>query len=156
VHDADPSQPLSDVRTAAEIVAGETASRVSQLRLLGVLAAIALLLSSVGIHGLLSFTVARRSHEIGVRMALGAQAGDVARLVVREGMLLALGGLVPGVAIAFAAAWGMRALLAGVQPDDATTFGVAVALCATATMAGSLWPARRAARLDPTAALRAE
>jgi ABC-type antimicrobial peptide transport system permease subunit len=129
---------------------------MGQLRVLGILAAIALLLAAVGIHGLLSFTVSRRTQEIGVRVALGAHSGQIMTMVVREGLLLCLAGVVPGLAIAYIAGRGMQALLVGVQPSDPIALGVAVgATCLTALL-GCARPALRAARVDPSEALRAE
>jgi len=156
VRAADPEQPISDVRTMDDVVAGETATRRAQLRVLGALAVIAVLLSSVGIYGLLAFTVAQRSREIGVRLALGAEPAGVARMIVSQGMKLALVGVVPGVLVAYAAARGMRALLFGVAPADPATIFVAVALVCVMTLAGSLVPVLRAVRVNPMLALRAE
>lgn len=156
VKSADPEQPISGVRAMSEIVAEETASRVTQLRLLGALTVIALLIAGLGIHGLLTFTVSKRSQELGVRRALGAQGGAIVGLVLREGLALALIGIVIGVAVAYAAARGMSALLLGVRPEDPLTIAVAVALCLATAMAGCLRPALRAARVDPLTALRAE
>jgi predicted permease len=156
VRSVDPRQPISNVVTLADIVAGETASRFAQLRVLGILAVIALLLASVGLHGLLSFTVSSRTHEIGVRVALGAQSDRILRMILREGVVLALGGLVPGIALAYAAARGMEALLAGVRPGDPVTFSIAATLCGATALIACLRPALRAARVDPATALRAE
>ena len=152
----DPEQPVSDVRTLAEIVADETAPRVTQLRLLVTLSVIALLIAGVGIHGLLTFTVSRRARELGIRRALGAQAGSVVRLVLREGMALALAGVAVGVGVAYVAARGLEALLAGVRPGDPLAIGAAAALCLATAALGCLRPALRAARVDPATALRAE
>lgn len=156
VHEADPSQPISEVQTMDEIIAAQTASRLAQLRVLMILAAVALVLSAVGIHGLLSFTVSRRSREIGVRMALGAEASQVRRMILREGIVLAVAGVVPGAAIAYAAGRAMEALLAGVTPGDLPTFATAAALCAATTILGCLRPAIRASRVDPMSAIRSE
>jgi putative ABC transport system permease protein len=156
VHDIDPLQPISDVRMMSDIVAGETASRVAQLRVLVALTLVALILSAVGIHGLLSFTVSLRAHEIGVRMALGAEASRVGRMVIREGAVLVLIALVPGIALAYAAARGMQALLAGIAPTDPVTFSVAAIVCIVTTLLGSLRPALRATRVDPMTAIRAD
>jgi putative ABC transport system permease protein len=156
VQAADPEQPVSDVRTMEEVVAGETMARRAQLRVLVALASIALLLSGIGIYGLLAYTVAQRSREIGVRLALGAAPAGVARMIVWQGMGLALLGVAPGVLAAYAAARWMRALLFGVEPADPATILVTVALVLLVTLAGSLVPALRAVRVDPMLALKAE
>jgi ABC-type antimicrobial peptide transport system permease subunit len=152
----DPMQPVSNVQTMEQVVSNETASRAAQLRVLWVLAAIALLLSGVGIHGLLSFTVSRRAREIGVRVALGAQSGQVAGMVLREAIALAALGTIPGVLIAYAGGRAMQSVLAGVTPSDPLTFVVAVVLCGGTTILGALRPARQAAAVDPMMAIRAE
>lgn len=156
VHDADPEQPVSDVAMLPEIVGAETAPRVTQLRLLATLSAIALLIAGVGIHGLLTFSVSQRSQELAVRRALGAPARDLVGLVLGEGMLLAVVGIVAGVALAYPAARAMGILLAGVEPADPLTIGAVAALCLATALAGCLRPTVRAARADPLAALRAE
>jgi putative ABC transport system permease protein len=156
VRKADPAQPISDVRTLGQIVEDDTASRSAQARVLGAFAAIAVLLAGIGIHGLLSFAVSQRVQEIGVRIALGAQPADIVSMVMRRSVLLAAGGVVPGVALAYAAGRAMEALLAGVKPGDALTFGVAVGLSVVMTIAGSLVPTLRALRVDPMSAIRAE
>jgi putative ABC transport system permease protein len=156
VHAADPDQPVSNIRTMEELVGGETASRAAQLRVLGALATVALLLAGVGIHGLLSFTVALRSREIGVRLALGARPRSIVRMVLGEGLALAAAGILPGVLVAWWAGRAMQALLAGVRPTDPVTFGVAVFACAATVVVGCLRPAARAGRVDPMVALRAE
>lgn len=153
---ADPEQPISHVRMMSEIVAEETGPRVAQLRLLGALAAIALLIAGFGIHGLLTFTVSQRAQEMGVRRALGAQTGEIIGLVLREGLTLALIGTVIGVAVAYAAARGMGALLFGVRPEDPFTIITAAALCLATAVAGCLRPAMQAASVDPLSALRTE
>ena len=119
---ADAEQPISDVRTMADIVEEQTASRAAQVRVLGAFAVIAFLLAGVGIHGLLSFAVSRRTQEIGVRIALGAQPGEIVRMIVRQGALLAGAGVAPGIVLAYAAGRAMEGLLAGVQPGDAAHF----------------------------------
>ena len=156
IRGADPQQPVSDVRTMAQIVEEETASRSAQVRVLGVFAAIAFLLAGVGIHGLLSFAVSRRAQEIAVRIALGARSSAIVRMVLRQGVLLAAAGVLPGVALAYAAGRAMQALLAGVQPGDAPTFLAAAGLCVLMTILGCLFPALRAVRVDPITAIRAE
>ena len=156
IQGADPQQPVSGVRTMAQIVEEETASRSAQVRVLGVFAAIAFLLAGVGIHGLLSFAVSRRAQEIAVRIALGAQSRAIVRMVLRQGVLLAAAGVLPGAALAYAAGRAMQALLAGVQPGDAPTFLAAAGLCVLMTISGCLFPALRAVRVNPITAIRAE
>ena len=153
---ADPDQPVSNVRPLSAIVASATADRAVQVRVLAAFAAIAFLLAAIGIHGLLSFTVSSRQHEIGVRMALGAQRSDIVRLIMSRGFILTLAGVVPGLAIAYAAGRGMRSILAGIPPADSVTFIVAGGLCALMTLIGSLLPTLRAVRVDPAAAFRSE
>lgn len=156
VAQADPIQPISNVRSMSEVVAGETASRRAQLRVLGALAAIALLLAGVGIHGLLAYTVSQRTREIGVRRALGASPAGIARIVVGEGLLLALAGIVPGVLAGYAAGKGMNALLFGVQPSDPATMVAAIILSVVMTLAGAILPTIRAVRVSPMLAMRSD
>jgi predicted permease len=156
VRRADPEVPLSNIKTMAEIVDGQTASRAVQLRVLAAFAVIAVFLAGVGIHGVLSFAVAQRVQEIGVRIALGAQSRDILSMIVWRGVLLAAAGVVPGVALAYAAGRMMESLLVGVNPSDGVTFLAAVALAIVMTTAGSLVPTLRALRIDPIKAIRAE
>jgi putative ABC transport system permease protein len=153
---ADPDQPISHARTMTEIVDDETASRMTQLRLLAVLSAIGLLIAGVGIHGLLTYSVSNRSQELGVRRALGAQASGIVGLVLGEGMRLAAVGVVAGVLVAYFAARTMSALLVGVRPEDPLTIATAVVLCVVVSIVGCVRPAMRAGRVDPMTALRAE
>jgi predicted permease len=153
---ADPKLPVMDMQTLADMVNSETASRSVQVRVLSAFAAIAFALAGIGIHGLLSFSVSQRVQEIGVRIALGAQSSDILSMVLRRSLLLAIGGVVPGVAIAYAAGRSMEALLAGVKPADALTLASAIVLSLLMTLAGSLAPTMRALRIDPSTALRAE
>jgi predicted permease len=156
IHEADPAQPISEVRTMAAIVAEQTASRSLQVRVLGAFAAIAFLLAGIGIHGLLSFAVSQRAREIGVRRALGARSADILTMVLRSGVAAAAAGVVPGLALAYAAGRAMEALLAGVEPGDAPTFTAAAILCLLMAASGSLVPALRALRVDPITVVRAE
>jgi predicted permease len=153
---ADAEQPISNVRTMAQIVEDQTASRTVQARLLVGFAALAFLLAAVGIHGLLSFAVSQRSREIGVRVALGAMPRDILRMVLRQAVLVAAAGVIPGALLAYQAGLAMQSRLVGVKPDDPTTFLTAAALCVAMTIFGSLLPAWRALRVDPITALRAE
>jgi ABC-type antimicrobial peptide transport system permease subunit len=153
---ADPLLPVTDVRLFTDVVALETSSRTAQVRVLGGFAAVALLLAAVGIHGLLSFAVSSRAREIGVRLALGAGAGDILGTVVGRGLLSATLGVAIGAALAIAAGRTLQSLLAGISPLDGTTFAVSIALCFVMTLAGSLVPALRALRVDPIQTIRAE
>jgi putative ABC transport system permease protein len=153
---ADPEQPISDVRMLAEVVEADTAARSVQVRVLVGFAAIAFLLAGVGIHGLLAFAVSSRTREIGLRIALGARSTEIVGLVLRRGLLLALAGVVLGVALAAAAGRALQAVLAGVSPSDPQIFGGAVTLALLMTLLGSLLPAIRAMRVDPITAIRTE
>jgi predicted permease len=156
IHQADPAQPVSDVMPLADIVEAETASRRVQLDVLGAFAAMAFLLAAVGIHGLLLFTVSARTPEIGIRIALGAQPGDIIGMTLRDGFRLAAAGAVAGLVVAYAAARVLESALAGVKPNDPATFAAACILAMAMALAGSLWPTLRALRVDPTTAIRAE
>jgi predicted permease len=156
VRRVDPQQPVSNIRMLADVVGEATAARAVQVRVLTAFAVIAFLLAGIGIHGLLSYAVSSRQHEIGVRMALGAQRNEIVRMIVRGGLLLAAAGVVPGLALAYVAARAMQSLLAGVEPGDIATFGAATVLCVAMTLVGSLLPTIRAIRVDPATALRAE
>jgi predicted permease len=156
VREVDPEQPISDVRPMEDVLANDTATRHAQLQVLGVLAAVAVLLAGVGIYGLLAYTVSQRSQEIGVRLALGAEPSRVGRMIFADGMRLALFGLVPGVLGAYAAARGMSALLFGVAPSDPVTFAAGVGVALLMTLAGSLVPTIRAVRVSPMSVLRSE
>lgn len=156
VRQVDPQQPISHVRMLSDLLGDQTVTRRAQLRVLGVLAALALILAAVGIHGLLAFTVAQRDREIGIRLALGAEPRGVARMIVSEGVRLALIGVVPGVGIAYGAARGMRALLFGVRPADPLTMLVVALVCVATVVAACVGPALRAARIHPMSALRSD
>jgi predicted permease len=156
IDEADPSLPVSDVRPLTAIVEEETAPRRLQLWVLGAFGAAAFLLAAVGIHGLLSFAVASRTQEIGVRMALGAGRGNIMSMTMGDGLRLAVIGIVVGFGAAYAAGRLIESLLAGVKPDDWVTFGAAGALALVMTLAGSLLPALRAVRIDPIQAIRTE
>jgi ABC-type antimicrobial peptide transport system permease subunit len=152
----DPEQPISDIRPLSDVVSRETESRRAQAQILGALAAIALVLTAIGIQGLLAFLVAQRAQEIGVRLALGAEPRRVARMIVGEaGRWTAIGCLVGGF-IAYGAARAMQALLFGLTPADPVTFAAGLLVVVLVTMAGALAPAYRAVRIDPLLAMRAE
>ncbi len=156
IHNADPQQPIADVQMLSEIVEAETGSRLTQIRILGAFAAIALVLAGVGMHGLLSFVVASRSQEIGVRMAMGAQAGDILGMVLRQSVALVGAGATLGVVLAYGAGRAIQSLLAGVAPADGAAFSGGIALVIATALAGSLVPALRAVRVNPINVIRAE
>jgi predicted permease len=156
VRQADAEQPISSVRMLTEVVEGQFETRTSQLRILGALAFLALLLAGVGIHGLLAFTVEQRGREIGVRLALGANPGGVARMVVVDATRMAVIGVIPGIVGAYVAAKSLSALLFGVEPGDPVTIAAVSVVCVATAVLAALRPAMRAARVDPMSALRAE
>lgn len=139
-----------------QVVSRSTATRRFNLFLLGAFSALALLLAAIGIYGMLAYSVTRRTHEIGVRMALGARSGDLVRLVLGQGVpVLAL-----GIALGAAGALGLTRLLEGmlyeVKPADPVTFVGVLILLGGVALAASYFPARRAARIEPVTALRHE
>src|SRR6185503_7186851 len=119
----DATQPISEIALLREVVDRMTTDRLAQVRVLTALAAIALVLTAIGIHGLLAFMVAQRSREIGVRLALGADPARVARMIVGEAGRLALIGAIPGTLAAYAATRATQALLFGIPPGDPMTIG---------------------------------
>ena len=152
----DPNQPLSNIKTLEKVVDDSIAQRRLNMLLMGLFGGLALLLSAVGIYGLLSHAVTQRTQEMGIRMALGAQVSDVLKLVLRRGMMLAFAGEVIGLAGAFALTRLMRGLLFGVTPNDATTFIVVAGVLAVVALLACYVPARRATKVDPLVALRYE
>ena len=156
VNSVDPDVPLTHIRTMQEVLQDSTAQQRFQMLLAAVFAATALLLASLGIYGVVSYTVARRINEVGIRMALGAPAGKVYRLMLRQAMMPVILGLAAGTAVAVAAGSVLSKLLYEVSPrDPATLAGVAVVLGLVGLAACTL-PARRATRVDPLEALRCE
>jgi putative ABC transport system permease protein len=152
----DKDQAVFNVRTMEEAVARSVAARRFSMILLSVFAALALILAAVGIYGVISYSVAQRTREVGIRMALGAQTTDVLKLVVRDGLKLVVIGVIVGLAGAFMLTRLMTTLLFGVTPTDVVTYGtVALGLIAVALLACYI-PARRATKIDPLSALRFE
>jgi putative ABC transport system permease protein len=152
----DKDQPVSNVRTLDQVFAAAISQERFQTLMLGLFAGLALLLACVGLYGVISYAVVQRTHEIGVRMALGAQPVDVLRLVIRQGMTLTLAGLVVGIVVGTFVTRVLTDMLFGVTPRDPLTFaGVPVLLLLVALLACYI-PARRATRIDPLIALRSE
>jgi len=152
----DPDLPAYDVRTMAELVANQTTRSRFSAWLLGVFGALALALAAVGIYSVMAYAVEQRSREIGVRVALGASARDVLKMVIGQGMRLALLGVTFGLGAALALTQLMKKLLFGVAPADPLTYG-ALALLLTLVALFACWvPARRATKVDPMIALRCE
>jgi predicted permease len=149
-----PDVPVYDVRTLEDRLADATAYARFSALLLALFAGVALALAAIGVYGVISFGVSQRTREIGVRVALGASRADVTRLVVGQGLGLALAGAALGVAAALAATRVLRSLLYGVAPGDPATFAAIVALLVAAVLVASWLPARRAARVQPAEVLR--
>jgi putative ABC transport system permease protein len=156
VWSVDPSQPVSNIRTMDEILAEEVAQRRIGMTLLAAFAALALALASLGIYGVLSYSVAQRTQEIGIRMALGAGRKDVLRIVLADGMRLATAGVAIGLGVSFALTRLMTGLLFGVSASDPRTLGGVTLLLITVALVACFIPARRATKVDPMIALRYE
>lgn len=152
----DKEQPVASLRTLEQLIATTIAQQQFSMTLLGVFAAVALLLSAIGIYGVLSYAVTQRTNEIGIRMALGADQGAVLKLVVGQGMLLTLTGIGAGLVAALALTRVLATLLFGVSATDPLTFGAIALLLMLAALLACWIPARRAMKIDPLVALRYE
>ncbi len=152
----DPDLPIEGVATLAEIRTDEVASERFRTTLIGLFATIALVLSAIGIYGVLAYSVAQRTREVGLRISLGAQRGDVLRLIIRQGMTLTAAGLALGAVLAMLSTGLLASLLFEVGPTDPATFAAVVALLAGVALLACVLPAVRATRVDPLVALRAE
>jgi len=148
--------PVENVQSLAQIRAGSMAPQRFQTAMLALFALLALIIAAVGIYGVLSYLVAERTGEIGVRISLGAGAADVLRLVVGQGMRLAAVGLVLGLIGAYATTRVISGLLFAVSPTDPLTFAAVAGLLALTALVACAVPALRASRVDPVTALRTE
>ncbi len=156
LREIDPALPVYGVHTMAELVDASTGQRRFAALLLGLFSAMALLLAALGIYGVMAFSVAQRSHELGVRMALGAVKGSVLGLVLRQGMALAAIGLAAGLLAALACTRLLASQLFAVRATDPWTFALVTAILAAVAFVANLLPALRATRVDPVIALREE
>jgi ABC-type antimicrobial peptide transport system permease subunit len=156
VFQVDPEQPLAGVRTMRQILDASTLPRRFETWLLAGFAGTALFLAALGVFGVLSLSVARRGREFGIRMALGATAESVLRLVLREALELLTAGLVLGVVLAMLAARLLRSLLYGVTPGDPRVYAITIVVLVFAGIVACWIPARRAANADPAVVLREE
>jgi putative ABC transport system permease protein len=156
VFSLDPNQPIYEVKTLEQRVAESVAVTRSLMFLFGTFALLALVLASVGIYGIVSYSVSQRTHEIGIRMALGAQRAHVLRLIMRSGIALAITGIVMGIGGAVALTRFLKSFLFGIQPTDSLTFVMVSIGLLLVAVAACLIPARRATKVDPLEALRYE
>ena len=152
----DPGQPIYSVRTMHEIRAESVAPERLNLTLLSIFAGIALVLAIVGIYGVMSYSVTQRTHEIGIRMAIGAQPRDVFRMVIGQGMMLALMGVGLGLVGAFGLTRLMTTMLFGIEPTDPATFAAIAVLLTAVALVACYVPGRRATKVDPVVSLRYE
>jgi putative ABC transport system permease protein len=156
IRSVDPDQPLGAIRTMENIVSESVAPRRLTMFISGLFAALALLLAMVGLYGVVSYSVAQRSHEFGIRMALGAAKGDILSLIGAQGFRLAMAGVIVGMAGALTLTRVLTNLLFGITPTDPLTFGAVVLMLVGVTLLACYIPARRAAKVDPMVALRYE
>ncbi|MGH8248108.1 MAG: FtsX-like permease family protein, partial [Gammaproteobacteria bacterium] len=156
VHSVSPSVPLAQVRTLDDVYRQSIARTSFTLALLSIAAAMALALAIVGVYGILAYAVAERRHEVGIRLALGAEPGAVRALFVRQGLLITAVGGILGLASAAALSRWISSLLFGVKPLDPLTYILSVAALAVAAMIATYLPARRAASVDPMETLRSD
>ncbi|MGA2117834.1 MAG: ABC transporter permease [Bryobacteraceae bacterium] len=152
----DRNLPISEVLTMDRVVADATAQPRFETLLLGIFAAVALLLAAVGIYGVMNYSVSRRTREIGIRISLGATRPEVLRMVMRQGMLQVLTGMAAGVAGSLLLSHLMAGMLYGVRPSDPATFATVAVVLGLAALAATSLPARKATRIEPMAALRSE
>jgi putative ABC transport system permease protein len=156
LNELDPELPMYNLRPMSDIVATSVATEHLYMVLLGSFAAVALILSAVGLYGVIAYAVSERTQELGVRVALGASTGRISRMILGEGLVMSVAGIVVGLGASAAATQVLTKLLFGITPGDPVTFvAVSVALVAVA-LAASYVPARRAAKADPLVAMRGD
>ncbi|HET6973370.1 MAG TPA: FtsX-like permease family protein, partial [Pyrinomonadaceae bacterium] len=156
VNEVDRSVPVADVKTMDHVVSESITQPRFNLFLLGLFSAVAMILSTAGIYGVTAYTVTQRTHELGIRIALGAQVGDVLKMILGQGMAVIGVGLVAGLAAAFGLMRLLRSLLFGVGENDPLTFAAITGVLVLVALIACYIPARRATKVDPLVALRAE
>lgn len=156
VNEVDRSVPVADVKTMDHVASESITQPRFNLFLLGLFSAVAMILSAAGIYGVTAYTVTQRTHELGIRLALGAQVGDVLKMILGQGMAVIGVGLVAGLAAAFVLMRLLRSLLFGVGENDALTFAAITGVLVLVALIACYIPARRATKVDPLVALRAE
>jgi putative ABC transport system permease protein len=152
----DPELPVADVQTLDDYLTASVAQPQFNARLLAIFGAVAMILTAIGLYGVMAYSVAERTRELGIRRALGAQVGDLLGLVIRQGMKLVLAGVVVGMGGALALTHLIRGLLFGITPTDPWTFVSSGLLVSVVTLLACWVPARRATKVDPIIALRCE
>jgi putative ABC transport system permease protein len=156
IQEIDKDLPIAEVKTMEQLLSDSVSGPRFNMLLLTVFAVVALVLAAVGIYGVMSYSVSQRTHEIGIRMALGAQTSEVLKLVIRQGMLLTLAGLATGVVASLLLTQLMSSMLFGVAATDPGTFTAVLLLLAGVALGACFLPARRAAKVEPMEALRHE
>jgi putative ABC transport system permease protein len=152
----DSDLPISKVQTMDHVIAGSIAETHFTMELLSIFGGLALALAAVGVYGVMSYAVVQRTHEVGIRKALGARPKDIAALFVKQGFMLVLAGVAIGIGAALALSRVMTGLLFGLRATDPATFTVVTVLLTLVALLASYIPARRAAKVDPMVALRYE
>ncbi len=156
VSSVDKDIPILAVQPMSDFLAASAKETRFLTCLLSALSLVAVLLAAVGLYGMMSYSVSRRAQEIGIRVTLGAKPGDMARMVLRQATWIGLSGLVAGLALAWALTRYLRSIIYDVRPTDPLTLGAVCLLLSAVALAACYFPARRASRMDPMAALRNE